>query len=309
MLRRARKISLVSAAGASLLLMPGLVQASSRKSPHVCSGSSSHPGVLKGHYASGVLVKGFCAVNSGKADVIGTLTVSKGATLAAAYGKHGSALKVTGNLVVDSDGVAVLGCKVNQGETGYACLDQPNSSAPTLTGHEDVTGNLIGHSALAVVVHNSAIGGNVTQTGGGGGLNCGLPKTGPFAAFNSPVYSDYEDSTIGGSAVIKNLKSCWLGFGREYVGKSVTINDNEMDDPDAIEVFSNYITKNLGCKSNSHPPKGMPPHDEPVWDTTDIKDTSLYPRREEPNTVEGTRSGQCRHATPATPGGPSQGPF
>jgi hypothetical protein len=280
-----------------------------RKAPHVCQGSISKPGVLKGTYGAGVVVRGFCAVNSGRAHVIGTLTVTNGAALAAAYGLHQSALKVSGNLVVDQGGTAVLGCKVNPDGSGFPCLDDTNTSHPTLRSHESVTGSIIENSPLGVLVHNTTIGKNVSQTGGGGGLSCVPPKSGPFGAFKSPVYSDYEDTSVGGSVTIKNVKSCWLGFGLVFTGGSVTINNNEMADPDAIEVFSNYVTKNLACSGNSHPAAGMPPGDEPVWDSAETKPGAIYPRNPQPNTVEGTRSGQCVHATPTTQGGSSTGLF
>jgi len=155
-------------------------------------------------------------------------------------------------------------------------------------------------------VVNSMIGGNLSETGGGGGANCTPLKTNP--AFSFGVFSDYEDSWIGGNVVIKNLNSCWMGFGRVYTGGSVTINNNEMADPDAIEIFSNYITKNLACSGNSHPASGMPPDDQPVWDSGETSMTgAIYPRNPQPNTVEGTRSGQCVKATPTTQGGSSSG--
>ena len=305
-MRRVTSVAVVIAGGAFLALMPGLVQASARKAPHTCSGSLKNPGVLKGSYPNGVVVKGFCAVKSGKAHVIGTLTVTKGATLAAAFGLHGSALKVTGNLVVDQGGAAVLGCKVNADGSGAACLDDPNMKHPTLKSHEVVTGSVTENAPLGVIVHNSMIGGNLSETGGGGGANCTPLKTNP--AFSFGVFSDYEDSWIGGNVVIKNLNSCWMGFGRVYTGGSVTINNNEMADPDAIEIFSNYITKNLACSGNSHPASGMPPDDQPVWDSGETSMTgAIYPRNPQPNTVEGTRSGQCVKATPTTQGGSSSG--
>ncbi len=309
-MRRLMILGGVVTGGAFLALMPGLVQANARKAPHTCSGSLKNPGVLKGSYPNGVVVKGFCAVNSGRAHVIGTLTVTKGAALAAAYGLHGSALKVSGNLVVDQGATAILGCKVNPDGSGTSCLDDPSMSHPTLKGHEIVTGSITENSPLGVIVHNSAVGGNVTESGGGGGVSCAVPKSGPFAAFKSPVFSDYEDTSVGGSVVIKNLKSCWMGFGRVYTGGSVTIDNNEMADPDAIEIFSNYIAKNLACSGNSHPASGMPPDDQPVWDSGETSSTgAIYPRHPQPNTVEGTRSGQCVHATPTTQGGPSEGLF
>ena len=305
-MRRFASFAVVLTGGAFLAVMPGLVQASARKAPHTCSGTFKNPGVLKGSYPNGVVVKGACAVNSGTAHVTGTVTVDSGGTLAAAFGLHHSALKVSGNLVVDPGGAAVLGCKVNADGSGSACLDDPSQMHPTLTSHEVITGSVTENAPLGVIVHNSMIGGNLTESGGGGGASCAPVKTNP--AFGFGVFSDYEDSWIGGNVVIKNLKSCWLGFGRVYTVGGVTISNNEMADPDAIEIFSNYISKNLACSGNSHPASGMPPDDQPVWDSGETSSTgAIYPRNPQPNTVEGTRSGQCVHATPTTQGGSSSG--
>jgi hypothetical protein len=308
-MRRIASFAVLFTGGVLFTIMPGLVQASAGKSPHVCSGTLKSPGVLKGSYPTGVVVKGVCEVKSGPAHVIGTVTVRSGAALAAASGLDKSTLKITGNLVVDQNGVAVLGCKVNPDGSGFPCIDDPNPNHPTLKSHEVVTGSIIENAPLGVIVHNSLIGGSITQTGGGGGVTCAVPKTGTFAAFKSPVYSDYEDLSVGGSLVIKSLKSCWLGVGRDDVEGSVTIDNNEMADPDAIEVFSNYISKNLACHGNSHPSAG-PPGDEPVWDSGEATfGTAIYPRHGQPDTVEGTRSGQCVKATPITQGGSSPGLF
>jgi hypothetical protein len=305
-----RSLLLTVAAGLVLAIAGAGAGVAPAAGPHVCSGNFGSPGLLKGTYPDGVIVKNVCAVKTGKAHVIGTLTVTKGAALGAAFGLHHSSLTVTGNLVVNQGAVVILGCKVNPDGSGFPCLDEKNMKHPTLTGHETVTGNIIENSPLGVVVHNSTIGGNVKETGGGGGLSCTPPKSGVFAKVMSPVYSDYEDTTIGGNITISGLNSCWLGVGREKIGGSLTIDNNEMADPDAIEVFSNHIRKNLACSGNGHPAADTLPDDQPVWDSGEIPTNgAIYPRRAQPNTVGGTRSGQCVTATPLTLGGASGGPF
>jgi len=125
------------------------------------------------------------------------------------------------------------------------------------------------------------------------------------------VFSDVEDSRIGGNVAISGLKSCWLGLARVKVGGSVTVSNNTMADPDAIEILATQIAKDLSCTGNSHPAAASPPGDQPVWDSADISPAgTLYPRGAEPDTVGGTRSGQCVLASPATQGGPlGPGPF
>jgi hypothetical protein len=264
--------------------------------PYVCSGTLGSAGKLHGTYPNGVVVKGACAVKTGTAHVIGTLTVTKGSALGAAYGGHHSSLTVTGNLVVDKGAVAILGCKVNPDGSGFPCIDETSMKHPTLKGHETVTGNLIENSPLGVVMHNSTIGGSIKETGGGGGLSCAPPKSGVFALFMSPVYSDYEDSTIGGNVAITGLKSCYLAVIRDNVHGNLGFTNNTLGDPDAIEIEADHVGKNLACHGNSS-----------VWDSHELSMTANFPRGPDPNTVHGTRSGQCVLSTPTTMGG-SSGP-
>lgn len=173
-----------------------------------------------------------------------------------------------------------------------------------------VTGSIIEHSPLGVIVHNSSIGHNVTESGGGGGLSCAPPNTGVFAAIGSPVYSDYEDSTVGGNLKISRLNTCWLGLARDKVHGNVTLAKNDLGDPDGIEVVHNKIRKDLSCHGNSHPRSGEPPGAMPVWDSAEANSNSMaiYPRISEPNKVGGKRSGQCVTASPTKQGGPPAAP-
>ncbi len=282
-------------AGASASLAPAT-------GPFMCSGKLGTPGMLKGAYPNGVTVKGVCAVKDGKAHVFGTLTITKGSSLAAAFGHHHSSLTVTGNMVVGKGATVLLGCKALPDGNGMPCLDDPNMAHPTLTSHASVSGNITEHSPLGVIIHNSSIGGNITQSGGGGGVKCAPPSSGPFAKLMAPVFSALEDSSVGGNLTISGLKSCWLGLARDKVHGSVRINNNTMADPNAIGVFSLQIHKNLACSGNSHPTPA-PPGAMPMWDSASTGAT-LFPRVSQPNTVGGTRSGQCVTASPTTLGGP-----
>lgn len=297
-----RGLSLTAAVGVVLAIAGATAGANPAASPHVCSGTLSSPGVLKGAYPDGVVVRGFCAVNAGKADVAGLLRVSDGSVLGAAFGRHHSSLTVRGDLVLDRGAVAVLGCKVNANGTGQPCLDD-HSSHPTLVSRERISGNIVAHKALGLVVHNSAIGQSIKDIGGGGGANCAVPKSGVFAAFKSPVFSDLEDSAVGSAVIVNGLRTCWIGLARDRVGGYVTVNINKTADPDAIEILANHIGKSLSCANNRHPgpqPKGA----LPVWDSADAGGPGLYPRVSEPNTVGGSRSGQCVKASPIKLGGP-----
>mgnify|MGYP001793384503 CR=1 FL=1 len=90
---------------------------------------------------------------------------------------------------------------------------------------------------------NSRIGGNVTETGGGGGETCA--PSGVFAAFGSPVYSDYEDSIVLGSVSIANLTSCWLGVARVSSGGGMAFVNVQLADPDGVEIINNTVGGDL----------------------------------------------------------------
>lgn len=295
-----RRLGFLGAAGLALgLLAASPSVATAKGTPYTCSGSQKSPGVLAGSYQSGVLVKGACEVKAGPVHVLGTLTLGPGSTMVAAFGRNhrthhgGSSLTVTGDLVVGRGATLILGCKVVAGGAGFPCVDDPNMNKPTLTSAEHVSGSLIENAPLGVVVHNSTIGGNVKETGGGGALNC--TPSGVFKAFKSPVYSDYEDSSVHGNLQVTGLKSCWLGVARVNVHGNLGFTNNKLADPDAIEIIANHVAKNLSCAGNSS-----------VWDSVELSmPPATFPRGAEPNTVHGKRSGQCVLSTPVTMGGPS----
>jgi hypothetical protein len=256
------------------------------------------PGTLAGNYPSGVTINGVCFVNGGPAEVHGTLTLVSGSALIAAFalndvsGQGTSSLLVDGNVSVGPGATLLLGCL----PTSFACIDDPSQEHPTLSSHGVITGNLTEDSPLGVVVHDTAIGRSVSESGGGGGVKC--DPSGVFAAFGSPVYSDYEDSTIGGSLSVRGLNSCWLGVARVRANGSMGFFHVQLADPDGIEILANHVGENLACYDNSM-----------VWDSADLAET-LYPRVPEPNTVEGSRLGQCVLASPRDAGGPpGPGPF
>jgi hypothetical protein len=305
-----KRAALAALATALVLAIAGSGSAAVRSArPYTCSGKLGKPGILRGSYPNGVVVRGVCAVKNGKAEVFGTLLVTKGSSLGASFGLHKSVLWLSGNLVVSQGGIVFLGCKTNPNGSGQPCFDDPNMNHPTLTSHPLIDGNIIESSPIGVVIHNTSIGGSVTETGGGGGLSCGVPKTGPFAKAMSPIFSDLEDDTIVGNVRISALDTCWLGLARLHVRGSVTITNNDLGDPDGIEVLASKIRKNLACRGNTHPAAELALGAMPVWDSADLPPTfAVYPRVSEPNTVGGKRSGQCVTASPITKGGPPAAP-
>jgi hypothetical protein len=282
---------------ATLALSPGVASAARRP---LCVGTAASPGVLAGNYRSGVRIEGVCTVNGGPAIVHGKMTISANSALIAAFGlndltgKGGSKLTVYGTVVVKGGATLILGCDA----TSFPCADDPTPTAPTLSSADLIRGSLNEQNPLGVVVHDATIYGDVHESGGGGGTTCAVPTTGVFAELGSPVYSDYENTTIHGDLTVTGVHSCWMGVIREGVSGSVTVNQNKLADPDAIEILSNMIAGDLSCSGNSM-----------TWDSSD-ETSNLYPRSPEPNDVSGTRSGQCVVASPPTQGGPpGTGPF
>lgn len=259
----------------------------------VCSGTPTAPGLLAGTYSGDVTVDGVCFVNGGPAVVRGNLTISEGSGLVAAFanndltGSGPSNLTVSGNVTVQHRGVLLLGCIASS----FPCFDDPHPRRPTLESHDIVAGSLIGLQALGVLAHNDTIHGDIDQGGGGGGVNCN--PDGVFKAFGSPDYSTYEDSRVDGDVRIHGNRSCWMGVIRLRVYGSVSITNNVLADPDAIEINSNRISGDLTCRANSM-----------VWDSSDASETGLFPRDPAPNTVHGRRSGDCVLSSPTSPTDP-----
>jgi hypothetical protein len=249
MLRRHKRLSAAVAVGATLLGTLAVVPATSASaaptwSTFVCRGTVHRPGLLAGTYWN-VIVRGTCVVNRGPAVVERNVWVEKGSTLIAAYGRWHSHLIVDRDIFVKANGTLMLGCEARH----FACLDDPHPKRPSLNSRSYIYGSLLGDHALGIVVHDAWIGHNVSDQGGGGSTTC--KPHGVFAAFKSPVYTDFEDTFIRGSLWVRNLRSCWLGALRNFIATSATISSNVMADPDALEVVSNVVLKDLVCWRNS----------------------------------------------------------
>jgi hypothetical protein len=247
MLRRHRGLAAAIATAGTLFGLLAIGPATSAVAAptwtHVCQGTVSKPGHVPAANLN-IVVRGVCFINRGPVFAARNVIVTPHSALIASFGRHDSRLVVAGSIFVDAGGTLLLGCEPKH----FACIDDPHPKRPTISSHSSVGGSLIALGALGVVVHNSSFRHNVLELGGGGGFSC-TPK-GPFAAFKSPVYSDYEDNWIGGSILVKHLTSCWLGVLRNWVGVSATVSSNKMADPDAMEILTNVVHKDLTCWRN-----------------------------------------------------------
>ena len=298
-----RATKLLGGAGLAGCLLAGvLAPGTALASPPICGTLHGPPGTLAGTYSSNVIIEGTCNVNAGPATVRGSITIRPGGQLLAAFAldhrsttpRSTSRLLVNGNITAQAGSTLILGCDPQS----YPCEDDPANKnpeeAPTLSSRSQVFGNINSREAFSVIVHNDRINGNVSQNGGGGGITCFPEAAPPFSN-----YSAYEDTTVRGNVNVSNMASCWLGINRLRVNGNVTVNNNQMADPDAIEILANRINGNLGCRENSM-----------TWNSVEEHMSSTFPRIPMPNTVIGNRSGQCKLASPLTEGGETgPGPF
>jgi len=228
--------AVVVAAGALQFASPA---ASYAAGAGTCSGGS----VTAGSYAS-LTISGFCTVDAGTVNVATNLTVASGGELVAVFG--GSDVHVGGNLVVQANGVLILGCEPEE----LICLNDPDQDVGTMTSDDTIGRNLIAQDALAVIVHATQVGLNAVVQGGGGGVTCdsSIPNIpGP------PAYIALEDSTIGGNSIIQGVQSCWAGYIRNDVSRNVIYQGNSFADPDASELTTNTVGGNMICFGNSPP--------------------------------------------------------
>ena len=218
-----------------IIVSPSSTLASSGGGSFTCSG-----GVLAGGSYNSVVVTGPCQVVAGSVTVQGNLTIAPGGELIAAF--DGNNVAVAGNLSVGANSVLVLGCD----SEAFPCMDNPAGFASAT-----IAGNLSASGALSEIGHDTAVAGNLTVLGGGGGVNCD-PQG---ALFGFPAYATFEQVTVGKNASITDWHSCWLGFFRNHVTGNMTFNSNITADPDGNEIQTNWIGQNLSCFNNSPAPQ------------------------------------------------------
>jgi hypothetical protein len=259
------------------MLVTGATVTAAPSGSYVCSGGN----IPSGTYTS-ILVTGACSVPFGLVQVKGDLTVAPGALLdattpAGIFGPTPANLpgivQVGGNLNVESGAVLFLGCDFAivcpLGSSTYPGLLFPDHPELGSSNPGDiVAGNIKSDRALAVVVHSVKIGGNASLIGGGGGLSqlTGGPGSGAcfdpalfpppwpsttLAAFGFPVYSDFEETSIGGNLKMIGLQTCWMGALRNKVAGNVIDQNNLFGDPDANEVVANFVRGNIICHNNN----------------------------------------------------------
>jgi hypothetical protein len=190
----------------------------------VCTGGE----IPSGSY-DGITVTGTCAV---AADAVirvdGNVNVRSGAVLDAQSAP--STILVEGSITAAKGSLLGLGCQPDFAtKTGHPCTVEP-------TGHSTITvkGNITAGFAGTVLLNGIKVKGNVTLIGGGG-----------------PIPWSIKNDTIGGYLTVSGLKTNWLGVLFNTVGKSVTLTNIALSDPDpgapGVYVVRNTIHDNLIC--------------------------------------------------------------
>ena len=262
----------------------GTATAAAAKSPssgdNTCAGGPIAPGTYRS-----LTVTGFCAVGSGVVSVTGGLTIAPNAGLDA-QSNCDAHLNVSGGITVLTSAILFLGNSQN----GTGCPDSNNV----------VHGGLRATNAIGVVVHGTRIDGGFSVQGGGGGNSYALVPNdnpppaeiegcAPLPGLPFPPFTDVEDSHINGGASISGMSTCWMGFIRNHVNGGVTVNNNTMGDPDAIEIGLNSIHGGLACSGNLRDPAS------PILPLGigGVPTNSFDGSPPNPNTVTGQATGQC----------------
>jgi hypothetical protein len=124
----------------------------------------------------------------------------------------------------------------------------------------------------SVQIHFATINGGIDISGG----------SGPFGPPFDVTWNAIEDNVIHGSVRIVGYDGFWFGFIRNTVYGTVKLGNNVLADPDGNEYVTNTIHGSLTCWGNSPAPQ--------VGDSEG-----------EPNSVTGSKSGQCSCARRIVP--------
>lgn len=221
---------------------------------YVCTGGQVPAGTYSTMYITGV-----CFAEAGNVSIHDDLVVAPGAlfdSITAGDPTSGPVVPATvdvgGSVFVGKGAALLFGCS-------------PNITCSSGITYDSVRGSVRAFDAQGVVLHSASVGGDVSILGGGGGAaadTCAAQKAGaplvtslePWSKdatlYFTPVYSDVEDTAIGGDLTVAGLDSCWLGAINNQIQGSARFFHNSFGDPDGTEVINNYVQGNLGCEHN-----------------------------------------------------------
>jgi len=224
-MRKSLKALAVFAGAAALVVSGTAVATASGDITATCSGGL----ITTRTYHHGLRITGKCKVNAGSQVVVnGNLVVMAGATFDA---QTASRVTVNGDVVAGPGSLFGLGCTY-----AHPC---DNGNPPWGgTTHDVVTGTVHLNQVFDAAINGSTIGGSIVSFGGGAGL---LDPEEQFVPFS------IKDDVVGGSISITGLTTVWFGIIRTHIGRSVTLTDINLSDPDGNEIVTNVISGNLSC--------------------------------------------------------------
>lgn len=286
-MKNARGVVALVGAFSAVIATGAVAGAAPASSSYVCSGGNIPSGTYSSVLVTGVcfVPSGFVSVTGDLTVGPGALL---DATTPAGFGTPSAAnlpgiVEVGGNVNVESGAVLFLGCDVAiVCPFGSSTYPGPPGLIPPIgfsNPGDFVKGNIEGKDALGVVVHSVSIGGDASLIGGGGGP----AQVGPFpgsgvclpdfstfpptpalvpppAPWNEdptlvfaglPVYSDFEDNSIGGKLKMIGLQTCWMGALRNQIAGNVLDLNNTFGDPDGNEVINNQVGGTMVCQNNN----------------------------------------------------------
>lgn len=200
-----------------------------------CTGGS----IGTGDYAS-ITVTGFCDVEPNAViTIVGNLSVGAGAVFDAQT--YPSTITVGHNVTAAAGSLLGLGCQPNYPHnTGHPCggPDNPDSPYAGMSSTITVNGNVTASGANTVLLNGITVMGNVTLTGGGGGI--------PWSIKNN---------TIGRNLTVSGVTADWFGALFNSIGGNVTLTNITATDPEetaaggtpTVYVVRNTIGRNLTC--------------------------------------------------------------
>jgi hypothetical protein len=181
--------------------------------------------------------------------VAGNLTVAQGATLNGVGFANNqidlshfnmATIHVHGNVLVAPGAILGLGCTP-------AMANDPDFPFPlcSATANSDVAidGNVIALAPRTMYLDGIVVHGNLVSAGGGPGT--AVTQADP--AFNFPI----KDVTVDGNLAVLGWHGGWVGIIRDHIGRNAIYAGNAGNDPDANEVITDVVGRNLICFGNS----------------------------------------------------------
>ncbi|HET9051998.1 MAG TPA: hypothetical protein VFO60_09855 [Candidatus Dormibacteraeota bacterium] len=218
-----------------------------------CGGSLASPEPIPGGtYSSLTMPAGSLCAVAGDVRVTSPVTVGTGAGLVV----FGGSLRVDGAVAVGAQGV--LASLSNDTPVTIAGAVGVGQNAAFIVGTETPGGPLVnsiggpvtGAGASSVQIHNTAVGGPIRLTGGGGDNAIVDFFSGGFPG----NFNDLEDDVIGGPVVVTGYQGVWMGIIRDVIHGPMTFTGNTESNIDEYDIGSDTIDGPATCSDNTPAP-------------------------------------------------------